>query len=452
MSTTAFLFLLVWFAGVLLAFVRHPIYGMYAYMLVFYMSPGESWWSTDVPQLPWALVTAAVTVAAAILRPALPSRPAWYQTSPARWLILFALWLWVQTPWALSTEDHLFLAKLFTKYVFLYAVLYSCLTDWHRVREFFLAHILGCLLWGYMAYQNPNAGHGRLEDLGFGDVAGSAFASMHLGTGLAFAGFVFLGAAGLQRWLAFGSIPFILNAIILMATRGAFVGLIGGGLAALFLSPRSQRRMVALSLGLGAILLSMLAHDFFWERMATITPPGKGQQMEESAASRIEIAKANLRMFVDHPMGVGHRGNDLLSPEYMPPQLLTPKEGKMIRSAHNTFMAILVDHSLIGLLLIVGFHFSTMRALLDIRSRASPDNAGKELIAYTAALLTALVIYWGNAQFANVTKAEVFIWMAALAAALHWMAFPSAQPEKSMLPRRFATAAENGNFRNPSAQ
>jgi hypothetical protein len=449
MSNTALLFMFLCFAGLLLAFVKHPIYGMYSYMLVFYMSPGESWWSADVPELPWAFLTAGATMIAAMLYPAPPSRPPWYQTAPARWLILLALWLWMQAPWALSLDNHVFLASLFSKYVLLYAVLYTCLTEQKNIRQFFLVHILGCFLWGYMAYQNP--GSGRLEDLGFGDVAGSAFASMHLATGMAFAGFAFLGAAGIQRWLAFSSIPFVLNAIILMATRGAFVGLIGGALAALLLSPKSQRRMIVLSLGLGAILLMMLAHDLFWERMGTIAPPKDGQQMEESAASRIDIAEANFRMFLDYPMGVGHRGNDLLSPNYMAPDLLTPKEGRMIRSAHNTFMAILVDHGFIGLILAVGLHLSVVRSLLRTRSQASPD-LGREFAAYNAALITALVIYWGNAQFVNVTKAEVVIWIAALTAALRWMAVPAPQPEESRDESASpAPTPENDDVRNPAA-
>lgn len=449
MSNTALLFIILCFAGLLLAFVKHPIYGMYSYMLVFYMSPGESWWSMDVPKLPWAFLTAGATLLAALLHSAPSSRPPWYQTALARWLVAFTLWLWIQTPWALSPDSHIFLATLFSKYVLLYAVFYTCLADLKNVRQFIFAHILGCFLWGYIAYTTPVSG--RLEDLGFGDVAGSAFASMHLGTGLAFAGFAFLGVPGIRKWLALSAIPFALNAIILMSTRGAFVGLIGGALAALVLSPKSQRRMTFLSLGLGAVLVMMLGHDLFWSRMSTIAPPEKGEQMEESAASRIDIARANFQMFLDYPMGVGHRGNDLLSPQYMPPNLLTEKKEQMIRSAHNTVMAILVDHGFIGLILVLLFHLSIIRSLLRTRARASPD-MGKEFAAYTAALITAWVIYWGNAQFVNVTKAEVVIWIAVLAAALQWMAIPAKQPEESSQETdNLGEAPENSDLRNPTA-
>jgi len=418
MSNTALLFLFLFFAGLVLAFVKHPIYGILSYMLVLYMGPGESWWSTNIPDLRWSLLGAAATIIAVMFHPSTPTRPAWYRTAPIRWLILFALWLWIQTPWALRLEDHLFMALLFSKYVILYAVLYTSLSDPRNIRLFFFAHIVGCFFWGYTAYLYP--GHGRLETLGFGDLAGSPFASMQLETGLAFAGFAFLGASGVWRWLAFSSIPFNLNAVILMATRGAFVGLVAGAIAATFFTRGSLRRSVVLCVSLGAILLLALAHDLFWSRMSTILPDETGAR-EASAESRIVYVKANLQMFRDHPFGVGHRGNETLSPLYMPAEFLTEKEGAAVRAAHNTIMAVLVDHGFIGLVLFALFHISIARSLVRIKFRPSSSLA-REFGAYAAALAVSWVIYWGNGQFVNLTKAEVIIWIAALAVALEWIA------------------------------
>jgi hypothetical protein len=429
MSNTALLFLVCFFVGLLLAFVKHPIYGVLSYMLVFYMGPGEAWWALDVPDLRWSLVAAGVTLVAAMRHPAPPSRPPWYKTGPARWMIVFVLWLWIQTPWVISTNDHVFLASLFTKYLVLYALLYTSLTGIREVRYLVFAHIVGCFLWAYTAYLHP--GSGRLETIGYGDVSGSAFASMHLGTGLVFAGFAFLGASGLLRWVAFSAIPFVLNAIILMATRGAFVGLLMGIPAALYLTPRSKRTLVVVSVTLAPLLLVVLAHDLFWNRMATI-PVTSEASMDASAESRIEVAQANYRMFLDYPWGVGHRGNDRLSPRYMHPDLLTKKDGaadgEPVRSAHNTLMAILVDHGFVGIILFVLLHISIARSALRIRFQSGAPFGG-ELGAYAAAVGTSLVVYWVNAQFVNVTKAEVVVWIAALAGALEWMANATRQAE-----------------------
>jgi len=452
MSNTALLFLALFFLGLLLAFVKHPIYGMLSYMLVFYMGPGEAWWVTDVPDLRWSLVAAAVTMIAAMRHPSPSSRPPWYRTAPARWLIAIALWLWIQTPWALSPNDHIFMASLFSKYLLLYAVLYTTLCDSRDIRYFVFAHIIGCFLWGYTAYLNP--GSGRLENIGYGDVAGSAFASMQMGTGLAFAGFAFLGTSGILRWVAFSSIPFVLNAIILMATRGGVVGLLAGVPVAIYFSPKSQRRIVMLCLAMAPVLLVTLAHELFWSRMSTMLE-GDALVAEGSAGTRIAVAQANLQMSMDHPWGAGHRGNDLLSPHYLPPELLSPKdgvrEGDPIRSAHNTLLAVLVDHGFIGLILFVLLHISIARCLIRIRFHSSSPVAG-ELGAYAAALSTSLVVYWANAQFTNSTKAEAVIWMAALGCALEWMASATRRSEVSEDEAgRPSDAYKNQNVTIPSA-
>lgn len=430
MSITALVFLLMFALGNVLAFVKHPIFGVFSYMLVLYMAPGDAWWAEDVPNLRWSLLAAIVPMIA-IVRFPLPApagRPPWYKTEPARWLITFSLWLWIQTPWALNPDDHIFMASLFTKYVILYAVLYSCMTSPANARQFFFAHIIGCFLWGYVAYTNP--GTGRLENIGTGDIAGSAFASMQLGTGLAFAGFAFLGNKGLRKWAALATIPFVLNAIVLMATRGAFVGLLLGALAAAVFAPKSQRRLVLLAVSLAPVLLFLLANELFWSRMSTI-PVGDDKVIEASADSRIDIARANLEMFLDHPFGVGHRGNEKLSPNYLPPNLMTNKDGVAVRAAHNTIMAVLVDHGIIGIVLFGFFHISIARALMRIRFRSLSEFA-REYGAYSAALGTSLVIYWGNSQFANCTKAEVIVWIAVLACSLEWMVKSSIHSEQTL--------------------
>ena len=452
MSHIALIFLFFFSAGLVLAFVKHPIYGVLAYMLEFYVSPSQAWWSTEVANLRWSLLAAAVTMVAAMLHPAPPLRPPWYKTKTSFWLIALTLWMWIQTPWALNPDDQVFMASLFTKYLLLYAMLYSCLAEERNIRLFYFAHILGSFLWGYMAYENPGSG-GRLENIGFGDVAGSAFASMQLGTAIAFAGFAFLAFTGIRRWLTFLTLPFMVNAIVLTATRGAFVGLVGGALASIFFTPKSRRRTVFLMLAVAPVLLFMLANDLFWSRMSTIMPDVDTQERDASAESRIVIARANLQMFLDHPMGVGHRGNETLSPRYLPIDLLTEKNGSFVRAAHNTFMAILVDHGFVGLILIVMLHLSIARSLMRAKFLSS-SGSGREFGLYVAALATSMVIYWGNAQFANFTKSEVVIWIAALAAALDWMANAvpqsngSGAPEVESTPK---TGEEDRDATIPSA-
>ena len=439
MSTTALVFLLLVFSGCVLAFLRHPIFGLYAYLVVFYVAPENAWWSSEVPDVRWSLIVAIATLIATLAHSADRNRQPWFRGPGARPLIAFTVWLWIQLPWALSFDDQLFIASLFTKYLVLYAVMYRVLSDYQSIEGFGFAHILGCFVWGLLAYQNP--GSGRLEALGSGDVAGSAFASMQMSTGLIFAGFAFIGFANWKRWIALAAIPFIINALILMVTRAAFIGLIAAAPIAYYLAPVRQRRFVLLSLVLGGVLGATLANDLFWSRISTIPGVGEAQQhMESSAASRIDIATANIRMFGDHPWGVGHRGNDILSPKYMPSSLMASGEDK--RSAHNTLMAVLVDHGLPGLLIFLCIHWSIARAVWGIKGYL--NLIAPSIRPFAAALGPSLVAYWANAQFANMTKSEIVLWIAVLAGAIKATVSSTRGPAEKTAARRSESCAEDG--------
>src|SRR4029077_19193135 len=128
---------------------------------------------------------------------------------------------------------------------------------------------------------------------------------------LILAGFMFLGQRGVKRWILLIIIPFILNAIILTATRGAFIAMIASGLAAFFLARRPYRFRVYAISALAVLLLFRLGNDLFWERMGTLEVTQE-QQMEKSAQSRLVIARANWAMALAYVFGVGHRGNEIL--------------------------------------------------------------------------------------------------------------------------------------------
>jgi O-antigen ligase len=205
-------------------------------------------------------------------------------------------------------------------------------------------------------------------------------------------------------------IPFILNAIILTATRGAFVAMIASGLAAFFLARRPYRfRVYAISI-LAVMLLFRLGNDLFWQRMGTLEVTQE-QQMEKSAQSRLAIARANWKMALAYVLGVGHRGNEILSPDFIPQEYLMESTGT--RAAHNTSMAILVDHGFLGAVLFIVFLVWAIGALWRLNLLAQQTH-NLQLHLYAAAIGPALIACFVSGQFSNFLKAEVQVWLVAL--------------------------------------
>jgi len=410
LSITPYAFLIVLVLLLVLAFSRQPVYGLFAYLLVFYNHPPNRWWGAALPDLRWSLIVALIAFAASLRRQDDFDRMPWYKNWGARILILFTALMWLQTPWAVDRVSHIEGCILFSKYLVLFFIIYRVISDEKTLVLFSFGHIVGCFIFGWIAFRD--AGAGRFESVGGPGVNDANTLAVHLLTGLIFAGFLFLGCKERKRWLAFFSIPFILNGIILTVSRGAMLALAAAGLSALYFSPTALRKSVFISLALASVLLLTLGHDQFWQRLQTIFEKNEAGKYEGSAQSRIDLIKYEWDMSKDYPMGSGHGGHSALSPEYVPGSMLTGGR----RGAHNTFMAVLVEQGFIGAALFVFLQLWAMTALLRLKKYC---NFGLfHTSSYVAAALgVSFFSFFVASQFGNYIKVEVLIWQLGLLAA-----------------------------------
>jgi O-antigen ligase len=120
-------------------------------------------------------------------------------------------------------------------------------------------------------------------------------------------------------------------------------------------------------------------------------------------------------MFKDYPMGVGYRGNLILSPQYIAPEFLS---NSGLRAAHNTLMAILVDEGVPGAIL---FALLVLWVAYTLWRLKRLDRLGLTpwFGIYRAAVGASLAGLLISGQFLNLFSAEIQIWMIALLAGLN---------------------------------
>jgi hypothetical protein len=181
MAVTGFLFTIGFIAMMALALLRHPIWGLYGYIAVFYLHPPSRWWGQFLPDMRWSLVASAVTLIALLRVKDLSGRPSWLSLTPARILIAFTIWLWIQSFWALNPAAHNEATVLFTKYIVLFYLIYRLVQTSEELRRFMLAHIAGCFYLGWIAFTSTVSG--RLEGVGGPGIDEANALGMHMGTG-----------------------------------------------------------------------------------------------------------------------------------------------------------------------------------------------------------------------------------------------------------------------------
>lgn len=431
MANTTFLFLLLYGAGLILALSIRPMYGLYTYVGVFYVDPMSRWWGQSLPDLRWSLLAAMVTLIALFIHRErrLPKRP-WYQPKIVAYLIAYVTWMWVQLLWAKSPY-HWEGVILFSKYLFLIFLIYSIVDNEKDFRGFCLAHVIGCGYFGLLIYLST--GSGRLEGVGGPGVDNANTLGMHLATGLMFASFLLIELKGIRRWICLVTIPLIVNGIIQTQTRGALVGLLLGGLATVYLKPKKFRK-IYYALAVAGILGGLsIANEAFLHRMHTLTAAvDEDQQWDKSAVSRIEIVKAQTRMFADNPFGVGHQGTAALSPMYLEKKWLAKGTGD--RASHNTVMSVLVDQGIPGIVLyglIALSVISILRRLKKLDKSGLPDSYS----LYRPMLGGAIVTIFGSGMFAQYLRAEVQIWCLTLLVIL-WELSTRTVGQEEQLPKK----------------
>jgi O-antigen ligase len=184
------------------------------------------------------------------------------------------------------------------------------------------------------------------------------------------------------------------------------VALAGGMLIALLAAPKGKRWIILAAVIVLAIGGYSLTDPGFWERAKTIAPT-EGQ-WESSAQGRVDIWRAALDMFCDHPLGVGARGFLEVIGLYDP--------ARVGRDAHNTLVLCACELGFQGvatfLLLIVGA-MATLRNIYR-KSQSLPKAQADDFVLLHWALAISLGIFVLGGLTVTLLYVEALYWFMAL--------------------------------------
>jgi hypothetical protein len=425
---TALAFVLFCLVCSIFAFTRHPIWGLYFYMATTYVFPPDRWWHALLPDLRWAFSSAAITTLAVIFhRGKLKPKPAWIASTPAAVFVLYAVWMLVQTPWALDLEEHHKATEVLIKCLLACWFVYRIVDTKERVHDLLFAHVLGCAFLGVLAVLTGRQ-DGRLDGVGGPNLNDSNTLGMYLGTAAIVGVVLVLIQKGWRRWVSLGCLLFIVQGFVLANSRGSFLGFAAGAAVLAFCKTKEHRRAFWAFALLGALGLVTLVDHVFIDRMFTIGDvTSDSEEADTSARSRLVIIKAQAQMFLDYPMGSGRHGTAVLSPRYMDERWLTvDADGIAERGSHNTFMTTLAEQGLPGALLfsvLLGWIFVSPFRVRNM-GRTTADS---ELTMMGAALSGALMVVVVAGTTADYLYKEVQFWLYPALVTVFWLARSNAQ-------------------------
>jgi putative inorganic carbon (hco3(-)) transporter len=434
MSKQLLLWLMIYFGGLALTLI-HPIYPLVSYLVFYYAPPHVNWWGRFLPDLRFSLLASVCIVIGLVLKSGSLERLKSVKNPALPWLLLFGVNVTIVTLWAVNRFRSWMWTVAILKLIVLYVIIPAAVRTPAQFDLFAAAHIGGATYWGYKGWDDPERKAGRLRDVGGPDTQNENQAAAHLLTVIPFVAVYVFSVK--RRWLQ-GLIAvcgaFIVNVFILCNSRGATLGLLAMGAAAIILVGKGRRVKLLGVAAAGMVALLALADHRYLERQQTTV-----EHQDGSSQGRLEAWQAGVKFIRDYPFGAGGRAFHILSPKYIPD--IVEDHGGEERSVHNTFLQLGAEWGIQGIILWTGFLVASVYLSWRARQRATAQPwYYYRLLATELALIGTIVA----GVFGQRLYGESVYWMCALMVSLSRMHATASDPAFSPQPEASAQTQASG--------
>lgn len=406
-SLTGIFFLSILGALFFMSILKHPFFGIIGYIIIYNISPAGQYWGRPLLYMGVrynVLMTAALALGFLLNSKKIDFRAKLHSQEVLFWLLVLVVWLsafW-GLPGAGLEAFHVKLAKVGFFLWFLVRIV-DTLDKYEAV--IWTLILLGLYL-GYAAFHVDTSSFGRI-DVGIGgpDFKEGNFLAAHFSMLFPFIAVMLLLTKKLWvRLLTALAGVLTVNAMVLCRSRGAFLAVAAGVVAALAVAPAKYRKKIIGLLVVGMIGALFLVDQGFIDRMGRINADITNlEEQDSSAAGRILAWTAAVDMAQDHPLGIGQGNFSRYVGDYQP-----EIPGK---DTHSTYLRALAELGFPGLFLIGAMIWNAFGMLLRLKRRIAAHDLPHDLLLHVYAQGVALVIFLTAGLFVTETYIEEFYWL-----------------------------------------
>ena len=410
MSKFALLFLTVFFGSLIAALVYSGTAAFVIYQLVYFLNPDDRWWSAVIPGLRYSMITVLLMMLVVALKFRDYGRLAPWSDMPIfKYMIALVILYYVGYLYAVNLPLHKAYSFQFLKLVIIMMIAYKLIYSERALTACLWAYVIGATYIGYLAWLNGRNAYGRVEGIGMVDAPDAN----HTAAALVPAAVILMYYAWLGnmkvRLLALFCGAFIANGLVLINSRGAFLGVALSLTVFLFYmlfsryQQKGQRAAAILMIVVGISGGLYVADDLFWERVQTL----QSEDRNVSGASRLAFWWATFDMMDDYPLGIGVGGYETLSPVYMDEET---RGGVEHRAVHSMWFQGLAETGWQGMV-VFGFLLLSLYRLSRRAKRHVLEQENTRAYFKLLALECALIGFLVAGSFIDRFRAEILYWM-----------------------------------------
>ena len=411
MSISSLIFLAVFFGLSVLCLVRSPTYGIFLYEFVYFMNPHARWWYGQIPHLRYSFYIILLIIVGYLVRRDRFAANRIFDIPQFRWLAGLTVVVLLSRFWAVDNVYYEWLATMYLKFSFFALLLYKMLDSRKDLDRAMLIYMAGLFYIGFIAWQVGRGATGRVEGIGVPDgqeVNGTAAAMVTAVPMMLY--WVLFASKRWMQFLALVGLAFVLNGLVLLNSRGAFLATIFSvaWFAVAVLREKGLKsvkwKLVAGMVG-GICLFFYLTDDLFWARMQTM----ETVSTQAEGGTRMLFWLKTFDMLADHPLGTGMLGYQILSPQYLPSEWLTGGA----RAVHSLWFEVLASFGYQGVLVFAGYIGSTFYLAGKVKQYLRAKNEQYHVLQLVS-LEASFVAFLVAATFINRFYAEMLYWLPAL--------------------------------------
>jgi O-antigen ligase len=331
---------------------RRPVWAVAFYLQTFFAAPHMWWWGDEIPSARYAFWAGFVMVGALAIStesstPNVPGFKRMRGVALAMAVNATLVHLLLAVNQTISLDTYLELVK-YTLLFFIMSAAIKDRADFHRMVAT-IAIGAAYIGWEVTVNERGDFSGSRLEGVGAPAAqTANSLANVMLVV-LPLAGSLFIARSWKWKLVSLVAAPLVLNVLLLCNSRGAFLGLIGTGVA-LVLFARGQMRKRALQvLALGGVALFFLLGDPEILTRFVTTFVGS-EQRDNSASTRLVFWEAGFELIKDYPLGAGGGVFKFVLGERYLGEIVGVDDAEA-RSLHNGYLTEATDWGIQGLLL-----------------------------------------------------------------------------------------------------
>ena len=393
--------------------VKRPFFGLCAYLMAFYLNPPARWWGESLPDFRWSFVAALVTLLVIFIK---NSRFESFRFTETRLYAVFFFYVVIQTYWAIDLTAHLEFVSAVFNFLMVIFLIQGSVRDEKDLIWFIVFMMLGCSYFTYIGM--TSVWGGRLDGVGGPAISSTNQMAQHVAA-VFYCG-VFLVLLKSRRWYEYAVVFLLLllciKVILMAGSRGVYLSIMLTGVFVLLFSAQGSRRRLYVLAGLAIFSAVVFLGPTVMQRFNGVELTQMSETSDKSARSRIVIVQSQIQMFKGAPwLGHGHKGTLFLSPLYIAPEFLTSSgpNNQRGRASHNYFLSLLVDHGLIGTLIILLIIYRCLAPLRSI-SRAKFIGKQDDIRILLIGLMMGLLCLMLSGMSSDHKNSETSIWFFAL--------------------------------------